>query len=177
MILNECILTQSNAALLQRLFDAQHAKNTPFSMLLKAKLENAQICSESDLPANIVTLDSRVTYSVNDVFTDTRILSAHRSNDIVGLSLSITNLRGLALIGLKEGDYYHLTEAGQETDLLHVKKVRFQPEAHRQFLKDSVAENSPSKRRASMKLVHSANSQHDFMTRAVRPIVETPGYT
>lgn len=137
-------------------------------MLLKSKLENAQLLPEHDFPVNIVTLDSRVTYSVNSVFTDTRIISAQKSSNIVGLSLSVSTLRGLALIGLKEGQSFSLHEFIQSDDLLNVEKVQFQPEAHRQFLKDSISANSPLQRRASIKLVHSTSSCRDIYPQTSR---------
>lgn len=168
MISHECILTQSNAALLHKLFEAQQQKNTLFAKLLKSKLDNAQIRPEYDIPGNIVTLDSRVTYSVNAAFTDTRIISARNSSNIVGLSLPVTNLRGLALIGLSQGQYFALVQADHSTDRLYIEKIQFQPETHRQFLKDAVIANSPAQRRASIKLVHSAATRSDFFSQTSR---------
>jgi regulator of nucleoside diphosphate kinase len=168
MISHECILTQSNAALLQKLFEAQPQKNTLFAKLLKSKLDNAQIRPEYDIPDNIVTLDSRVTYSVNAAFTDTRIISARNSSNIVGLSLPVTNLRALALIGLRQGQYFTLVQPDHSTDRIYVEKVQFQPETHRQFLKDAVNANSPAQRRASIKLVHSAAGHPAFFSQTSR---------
>lgn len=164
MISHECILTQSNAALLHKLFEAQQQRNSLFARLVKSKLDNAQIRSEYDIPDDIVTLDSRVTYSVNAAFTDTRIISAHNSSNIVGLSLPVTNLRGLALIGLRQGQYFTLVQPDHSADRLYVEKIQFQPETHRQFLKDAIIANSPAQRRASIKLVHSVATRADFFS-------------
>lgn len=160
MSADKYILTASNAAYLHRLLAAQTNQQHTFSNFLKAKLDAARVWPDCDVPRDVVTLDSRVTFAVNGEFTDTRIISARSRSSIVGLSLPVTHIRGVALLGLAEGQSIALIDRNHDADLLFVEKVRFQPEAQRRFLDDELASNTPANRRAAFRLVHSDSDIH-----------------
>jgi hypothetical protein len=70
-----------------------------YAELLTQKLENATILAQSAMPQRTVRIGSRLTYFANSMRCGPLVLS--RDNDA---QLSIHELRGLALLGLREGE-------------------------------------------------------------------------
>ena len=84
-----------------------------------------------DIPPTVVTLSSRVAYRVNDGPAETRIVAHDEMRGLVGMLLPITNPRGLALLGLAEGQSMTIPNADGKLDTLTVQEVLYQPEAAR----------------------------------------------
>jgi regulator of nucleoside diphosphate kinase len=148
-----CILTAKDFSILEAMRDRCLGRDDPLAWLLRKKLELARVVTGEDIPANIATLSSRVTFSIDGRDPDTRILSTGGVSAPVGLSLSIATPRGLALLGLTEGDGFHLPSRGVGTVRVMLEKVQYQPEAARREKRSTAVSALPTGRRPMLKLV------------------------
>lgn len=123
-----CRLTPKDQHLLHALL-AQRGTDDSFTLMLREKLAAATIVAEHAIPADVVTLYSRVRYRIGEQPPATRILIHDPAHAIVGATLSITNPRGLALLGLAAGTTTTLTVPEGAVESLSVEKVLYQPEA------------------------------------------------
>lgn len=117
-----------------------------------------------DIPANVVTLSSRVAYRVNDGTAETRIVAHDHMRGLVGMLLPITNPRGLALLGLAEGQSISIPTSDGRLETLTVHEVVYQPEAaRRERLKlAGVAEPWPLRSAGrGLRVVHRSDEPHD----------------
>src|SRR5690606_23778161 len=124
------------------------------------KLSRAIIRFSEDIPADVVTLSSRVTYRVDDGPAETRIIAPDNMRGLIGLLLPICHPRALALIGLAEGQSMAIprTDGGIET--LSVVHVMYQPEAARRERLGqtrTIEPRSVRKGGPALKLVHSSD--------------------
>lgn len=126
-----CILTTKDFTILEVMRDRYIGTGDPLLSLLKRKIDTALVVFRDDMPENVATLSSRVTFSVNGREADTRVISHDRTTPTVGLFLPLTTARGLALLGLSDGQEFrmHNRDGVEETILL--QKVLYQPEAAR----------------------------------------------
>ncbi len=131
MTAETCILTTKDFTILEVMRDRCLGREDPLAPLLKRKLESAIVMFREDVPADVATLSSRVTYSVDGRDPDTRVLSHDAKASTVGMFLPISSVRGLALLGLTEGQVFDLTdEEGREVRVV-LNTVHYQPEAAR----------------------------------------------
>ena len=126
-----CILTTKDFTILEVMRDRCIDQAGPLAMILKRKIESATVIFRSDVPEDVATLSSRVTFSVDGRDPDTRVISHDRMSPLVGLFLPITSLRGLALLGLAEGEHFIFTNGDGEKETILMDKVHYQPEAAR----------------------------------------------
>lgn len=129
MTAEACILTPKDFTILEVMRDRCLGRDDPLAPVLKRKLETATVMFREDVPTDVATLGSRVTYSVDGRDPDTRVLSHERMATPVGMFLPITNLRGLALLGLSEGDEFALTDEDGREVRVTLKTVHCQPQA------------------------------------------------
>ena len=149
------ILTTKDFTILEVMRDRRDGSD-PLTPLLKRKIESAVVVFREDVPTNVATLSSRVTFSVDGRDPDTRVLSHDSMTSPVGLFLPITTTRGLALLGLGEGQDFVYTDANGEEVRVLLEQVHHQPEAAKRE-KEALAHLSPPlQRRAAMKLVRGA---------------------
>ncbi|PVB63296.1 nucleoside-diphosphate kinase [Labrenzia sp. 011] len=172
-----CILTTKDFTVLEAMRNRCASREDPLAAILTRKLDGVQVVFREDLPANIASVNSRITYVVNTGDSDTRVLSLERMVAPVGMFLPITTLRGLALLGLAEGQEFVLrTDQGvRETILL--EKVHYQPEAAR---REKTAGADPSARpvrrqRPVLKLVRGGAHDKARDLRAVPDGHDDPG--
>lgn len=102
-----------------------------YLQLLRHKLETATVVPNELIHARTATIDSRIAFSVGGGSAEQRVLSRDEKSATHGLSLPITTLRGLALLGLKEGNVYPLRKENGIIEPLRLEKVCYQPEAAR----------------------------------------------
>lgn len=134
-----CILTTKDFTILEVMRDRCLGRDDPLAPILKRKIESAVVVFRDDVAENVATLSSRVTFRVDGREPDTRILAHDRITSPVGLFLPITTPRGLALLGLGEGEHFHLTNQDGVEERIVLEKVHYQPEAARRE-KTSTAE-------------------------------------
>jgi regulator of nucleoside diphosphate kinase len=126
-----CILTTKDLTILEVLHDRCLGRDDPLAAILKRKIEAASVVFRDDVPADVATLSSRVTFSVDGRDPDTRVLSHDRMTSPVGLYLPITTVRGLALIGLAEGQEFVVANGEGADERVRLLRVDYQPEAAR----------------------------------------------
>lgn len=124
-----CILTTKDLTILEVMLDRCLDASDPMKDLLGRKIGAATVVFREDVPPDVATLSSRITFCVDGRETDSRILSHDRMTSPIGLFLPITTRRGLALLGLSEGQTFGFSnQEGAEEQVL-LKAVLYQPEA------------------------------------------------
>ena len=134
-----CILTTKDFTILEVMRDRFLGRRDPFTCILNRKLETATVMFRDDIPVNVATLSSRVTFSVDGRHSDTRIISHDGTTAPVGLFLPITTARGLALLGLREGQEFVIRAGEGEQERIVLHEVLYQPEAARREKRTSCA--------------------------------------
>ncbi|MBX9451875.1 nucleoside-diphosphate kinase [Neoaquamicrobium sediminum] len=156
MSAESCILTTKDFTILEVMRDRCLGREDPLALLLKRKLDSALVVFRDDVPANVATLSSRVNFSVNGGERDTRVISDGNMSAPVGLFLPISNPRGLALLGLIEGQEFCFTDPDRVERRVMLEQVLYQPEAVRREKEAMSGLSRPATRRPVLRLVHSA---------------------
>lgn len=126
-----CLLTSKDFTILEVMIERCLGCEDPLHAILQAKLSACRVVFCEDIPADVVTLGSRVRYRVSDAAAETRIISHDAMRGLVGTVLPITHPRGLALLGLGAGQSFAIDHAEGHADIVRVLKVIYQPEAVR----------------------------------------------
>lgn len=149
---HKCTLTTKDTTILQTMYDRRHALPDTIGDLLKHKLDKATVVFSDDISANVVTLNTRVSYRIAGRQPQTAIITQNRMDGMVGQCLSLDTMRGLAMLGLAETAEICLPRPHDVTpDRLAVETILFQPEAaRRKRLQQETIEHS-------LRLVHDAS--------------------
>jgi len=148
------MLTTKDYTILEVMLDRRLGTDDALAPLLRRKISEAVVMFRDDIPANVVTLNSRATYRVDDSPAETRILTHDEMRGLVGLALPLANRRGLAMIGLAEGQITSVERPDGGAETLTVLQVAYQPEAARRE-KARMAPNDD--RRPVLRVVHSSD--------------------
>lgn len=148
-----CILTTKDYTILEILLDRLGATGHPMATTVRRKLDTASVVLRDSLPPDVASLSSRVAFRILDVGLDMRVLTHQPSRSPVGLFLPITAPRGLALLGLREGQEIDIDAPGQRAERLVLDKVHYQPEAVRAETSPSVRSATPATRRAALRVI------------------------
>jgi regulator of nucleoside diphosphate kinase len=179
---DSCQLTTKDYTILEVMQERRPARGDAFSAILQRKISSAVVMFREDIPATVVTLSTRVAYRVNDGPAETRIVAHDEMRGLIGMLLPITNPRGLALLGLAEGQSISIptTEGGLET--LTVHEVVYQPEAARRErleLAGGVATGSWRPDGPVLRVVHRSDEAQDIaktkVVAAFDPEFDDPG--
>jgi regulator of nucleoside diphosphate kinase len=165
-----CRLTSKDFSILEVMLERRIASEDRILPLLKCKLANASVVVVDSIEADVATLNSRVVFRINGAPAETRTLVQNDVRGTVGTDLPVTTLRGLALLGLKEGQSAMVELATGETQLIRLEKVLYQPEAARRRFAPKPASKQasvPPAGRPALRLVHSAPAD-------VTPLGERP---
>ncbi|TPK97001.1 hypothetical protein FJ567_20145 [Mesorhizobium sp. B2-4-16] len=103
MFTDTCILTTKDFTILEVLRDRCLSMEDPLAEILKRKIETAVVVFREDVPVNVATMSSRITFSVDGRDPDTRILSHERTTPAVGIFLPVTTARGVSAAGTRRG--------------------------------------------------------------------------
>jgi regulator of nucleoside diphosphate kinase len=148
-----CILTTKDFTILEVMRDRCLGTGDPLLPLLKRKIDSALVVFRDDMPENVATLSSRVAFSVNGREADTRVISHDRTAPTVGLFLPLTTARGLALLGLSEGQEFRMQNRDGMEETILLQKVLYQPEAARREKEAMSRLGVPAERRPALRLV------------------------
>lgn len=124
-----CLLTTKDFTILEVMLARRIPADATMAPLIRRKLDAAVVVFREDIPVNVVTLNSRVAYRIGDGEAETRIISHDELRGLVGFTLPITHPRGLALLGLQEGQSITIPVKGGGAETLSVERILFQPEA------------------------------------------------
>jgi len=130
-----CQLTAKDFHICQAMLTRLSGTGSPLVALLREKNETALIVLPERIDPLFVTLNSRVEFEIDDGAAETRIVVKDQfQHGLVGLTLPLSTVRGLALLGRRQGQSV-LFEEGGRTRRLFVRRVLYQPEARR-FMRD-----------------------------------------
>lgn len=146
-----CTLTNRDFTTLEFMRARCRGTEDPLAPILKRKIDMARVVFQSDVPAHVATINSRVIFRVNGNVPDTRVLSKDGSAYPVGISLPVTTARGLALVGLAEGQAFLLLNQEGCEERIFLEKVLFQPEAARRIRQGAA---NPAHPKPTLRLVH-----------------------
>lgn len=150
-------LTTKDYTIIEMMLEQHVGRDETMAAILRRKVSNAFVTFRDDIPPSVVTLSSRVAYRVDDNPVETRIVAHDEMRGLVGLLLPITNPRGLALLGLAEGQSMTIAKRGGGSETLTVQEVVYQPEAARretEKLGQGAAGAAPRRDGPALRVVH-----------------------
>jgi regulator of nucleoside diphosphate kinase len=155
-----CRLSTKDYTILEVMLDRHAGRDETLTAILREKIAGALVMFRDDVPPEVVTLGSRVAFQVDDGPTDTRIVAQDDVGGAVGSLLPITNPRGLALLGLGEGQSITIPRRGGGVEILTVEEVVYQPEsAKREAVRQRQAASSPVRPLGPvLRVVHSSDT-------------------
>lgn len=124
-------LTTKDFTILEVMLERTIGRDETIRAILQRKIARATVMFRDDIAADVATLNSRVAYRVDDGPQETRIIAHDDMRGLVGSILPITNPRGLALLGLAEGQSMTIARPGGGRETLTLQRVLYQPEAAR----------------------------------------------
>jgi len=131
---NLCRLVTPDFHILQALLTELGETNDPLAPLVRGKLARAQILPPHDIPADVVTLYSRVRYRAGNQAPATRIVIPAASHEVLGATLAVTQSRGLALLGMAAQTALTARDGDGESETVFIEEVVYQPQAARRQL-------------------------------------------
>lgn len=138
-----CQLTVKDFQVCQTMLERLASRGSPLAALLQEKIETCTVVDPEHVDPLVVTLNSRVEYEIDEAPPETRIIvQSEFRHGLVGMTLPITTARGLALLGLRQGQSRRFAEGGGMRRLL-VRRLLYQPEARR-FLREKVRPSGPT---------------------------------
>lgn len=117
----QCYLTTHDHAILREILD-QDPRDKAYSRLLRRKLSQAGIYSPRNVPDDVVTINSRVTFCVDAGAPRTANVVRNESLDFPIYTVSVRSLMGLGLLGMRTGGTIAVeTETGGSQTLNVIK--------------------------------------------------------
>ena len=117
---------------------AQHAESLARDDLLRdailEKLERCAIVLSTEIAEDVVTLNSRVAFSVDGRPPETRFLVHREDHATLGLTLPVTTPLGISMLGAVAGDTVTALRRDGSREIVDVIRVPYQPEAARRLL-------------------------------------------
>ncbi len=157
---DEVILTTKDFTILEVLHDRPGSLPTLLLPLLRHKLQNALVVLRDDLPTDVASINSRVSYRIDGGNIDSRVISTGQINGPEGMFLPITTLRGLALIGLREGQAMSVDNVDGVSEKIVLLKVEYQPEATRRERDTLGRSTADAYRKPLLRLIVDGLDQH-----------------
>lgn len=170
-----CFLTTKDFTILEVMRDRCLGRDDPLAPILKQKIESATVMFRDDIPVNVATLSSRVAFSVDGRDPDTRIISHDRMTSPIGMYLPITTARGLALLGLSEGQDFALRNGEGEEERILLHEVLYQPEAARREKQALERTSSPTSGKPTLRVIRSAFCDHPRLVPVAHDGFDDPG--
>lgn len=168
-----CQLTTKDYTILEVMQERHLGGDETLSGILHRKVSSALVMFRDDIPPTVVTLSSRVAYRVNDCPAETRIVAHGEMGGLIGMLLPITTPRGLALLGLAEGQSMTIPKADGSLETLTVQEVVYQPEAARRERIKLACGADPNSGRPVLRVVHRSDGSPDGAATKARAGVET----
>lgn len=122
-------ITFRDAERLEKLLDAMPERAFPGKAELEQELVRANLVKSEEIPDNVVTMNSTVTFRVSatgDTFTMTLVYP--KDLDETGGTISIFAPVGSALLGLSQGDTIEWPKPGGGVLKVEIMDVIYQPE-------------------------------------------------
>lgn len=121
------VLTSRDFALLESLV---HNWREPFpgaGERIRRKLASATVVFPGDVPANVVTVNSRVRFRADAERPEERTIVKGHSEARCGMTLPLTSPRGVALLGAAVGQTVEALRPDGSGEILLIEAVPYQP--------------------------------------------------
>ncbi len=123
-----CCVTTKDFTILENMIRRTPPYNEGLLRLLRRKLATATIVLPEDIAPQVATINSRVDYRIDGGRTECCVLVHGEDNTSRGLTLPISTLRGLALLGLATGDTVSIERPDGRIETVLLENVAYQPE-------------------------------------------------
>ena len=124
------IINELDAERLDQLLEQPQYAKAPVADALNAELDRAQMCSPDKIPADVVTMNSKVKFrdlSSGEIRIRTLVYPANLTDS--EQQLSVMAPVGAALLGLRTGSTIHWSLPNGNQTNLEVIELLYQPEA------------------------------------------------
>lgn len=128
------IINDLDAERLDRLLEKSEYANLPVAVALNAELDRAEMCSPENMPADVVTMNSRVKFrdlNSGEEHVRTLVYPVNLTDSVN--QLSVMAPVGAALLGLRVGDSINWTLPNGNQTNIEVLALEYQPEAAGDF--------------------------------------------
>jgi len=126
-----CLMTAKDFQICERMLAGIAGSASPLVRLLRSKLALATVVAAESIDPLTVTLNSRVEFQADDGPPQMRIIvRSEFQNGLVGLTLPISIPRGLALLGMRQGQQFVL-DGCDHAERIFLRRTLYQPEAAR----------------------------------------------
>jgi len=123
-----CCVTTKDFTILENMIKRTPPYDEGLLRLLRRKLATATIVLPEDIAPRVATLNSRIEYRIDGGRTERCVLVHGEDNASRGLTLPISTLRGLALLGLAAGDSVSIERPDGRIETVLLENVAYQPE-------------------------------------------------
>lgn len=130
----EILISELDLSRLENILSSLPAADTARLTFLEQELERADVVEPSAIPANVVTMNSTVRFSVsstNHEFCLTLVYPKDMTND--GQTISILAPAGSAMLGLVEGDEINWPYPDGKQIQVRIEEILYQPERAGEF--------------------------------------------
>ena len=124
----DIVISEIDLSRIEKLL-ANMPKTNAIRIALEEELDRADIVSPQEMPTNVVTMNSTVTFSLSDAgesFTFTLVYPQDMQEN--GETISILAPAGSAMLGLKVGDKISWPSADGKPLMVSVADISYQPE-------------------------------------------------
>jgi len=124
------IINELDAERIDRLLEKSQYAKTPVAEMLNAELDRAEMCSPGEMPADVVSMNSRVKFRdliSQEEFVRTLVYPANLTNS--DEQLSVMAPVGAALLGLRVGDTINWDLPNGNKTHLEILELQYQPES------------------------------------------------
>ena len=121
-----CCLSMKDFAVLEAMLE-QDFTDLAFCRLLRKKLSNMTVFFHDDVDAAVAAIGSRVDFVIDGRVVDSRVLVADENPQPSRLTLPVTTMRGLALLGLRAGEAITIEGSAGESERLQINSVHNSP--------------------------------------------------
>ena len=143
---SDCQLTMKDCVVLEVILERSRDRHDPAIPIIRQKLAGAEVFFRDEIDARVVTLNSRVVFRVNDGPPKTRVIVQRDEELFPGAILPITSLRGIALLGMREGQSVTVRQPCESVETICVDRVEYQPEAAIRLARRSAARADENRR-------------------------------
>lgn len=134
-------ITAHDFILLEELARLRLNPECPAAHGLLEKLELCRVVKPDMVEPDVVTLNSRVVFSVDGNAAEERVLVLPDGHTLQGWSLPVTAPRGLGMLGLRAGTTFVVERYTGMTERIEILSVAYQPEENARQ-RDAVATTS-----------------------------------
>ncbi len=128
------IINELDAERLDSLLEKPQYAKTPVAEMLNEELDRAEMCSSEEMPANVVSMNSRVKFldlTSQEEFVRTLVYPVNLTDS--DEQLSVMAPVGAALLGMRVGDTINWELPNGNKTHLKVLELQYQPESAGEF--------------------------------------------